>query len=173
MKLWGRRPFFFGLHFRIRGKSKKFEMKTRVCENFWTEGLFVFFTSSPFLFDPHRPGAPGGIPGPCPPKWLLVPPKRKLSPPSEDCAPKKLTGSGLRECKSSPKLVFFVDWQRISWRFFCIALVFGRKTAWISDFGRKIPRKIDEDLFFFLRSPVFGRKYRLNFRFRQEHSFQS
>ena len=43
------------------------------------------------------PGATGGIPGPCPP--------------SEDCATKKLTGSGLLECKSRPKtpeLVFTV-----------------------------------------------------------------
>ena len=31
-----------------------------------------------------------------PPKWLLVPPQTKTKPPpSEDCAPKKLTGSGL------------------------------------------------------------------------------
>ena len=65
-----------------------------------------------------RPGATGGIPGPCPHKWLLVPPQTKIAhPPSEDCAPKKLTGSGLLECKSRPKLVFFVDWHRILWRF--------------------------------------------------------
>ena len=71
MKRWGRRPFFFGPHFRICGKSqddyqnlwtflnwrpffflvftlgfvenrKNFEMKTRVCGNFWTENLLFF-----------------------------------------------------------------------------------------------------------------------------------
>ena len=40
-----------------------------------------------------------------------APPKRTLCPPSENCAPKKFTGSGLLECKSrpkTPKLVFTV-----------------------------------------------------------------
>ena len=49
------------------------------------------------------PAPRGGIPGLCPPKWLLVPPA------TEDCAPKKLTGSELVECKSrlkTPELVF-------------------------------------------------------------------
>ena len=94
----------------------------------------------------------GAVP---PPKWLLVPPKRKLCPPpSEDCAPKKLTGSGLLECKSRPKLVFaiaffvvFVDWHRISWHI------------------------LDEDLLFG-RSPVFGRKDRLNLWFRPENPLE-
>ena len=74
----------------------------------------------------------GGIPGQCPPKWLLVPPQTKIVlPPSEDCARKKLTVSGLLECKSKPKtsklgftalefvskncfFVIFVDSHRIS-----------------------------------------------------------
>ena len=75
----------------------------------------------------------------CAPQTKIVPP------PSEDCAPKKLTGSGLLERKSRSKLVFFVEWHQILWRFW------------------------DEDLFFW-RSPVIGRKKRLNFRFRQEKS---
>ena len=104
-----------------------------------------------------RPGATGGISGPCPPNWLLVPSQTKLCPPSEDCAPKKLTGSGLLERNSRSKLVFFVDWHRILWRFWDEDLFFfffgehlflAGKTAWISDFGRKIPCNFSEDLFF-------------------------
>ena len=107
-----------------------------------------------------RPGATGGmLPGRAPPQMTAC------APPSEDCGPKKFTGSGLLECKSRPKLVFFVDWHRISWHFWDENLFsfFGDhpfsagKTAWISDFGRKIPCKFGENLFF-LRSPVFGRK---------------
>ena len=44
--------------------------------------------------------------GTMPPKSLLVQPKRKLCPPpppSEDCAPKQLTGSVLLECNSRPE----------------------------------------------------------------------
>ena len=93
-------------------------------------------TTIVFVLSPD-PAPRGGITGPCPPKWLPMPPKRKLCPPSEECAPKKLTGSGLLEWKSRRKLVFFVDWHRISWRFW------------------------DEDLFFW-RSPVFGGKNCLN-----------
>ena len=35
-----------------------------------------------------------------------APPNKNCDPTSEDCAPKKLTCSGLLECKSRPKLVF-------------------------------------------------------------------
>ena len=87
-----------------------------------------------------RPGAPGGHTGAVPPQ------NKNCAPPSEDCAPKKLTGSGLLERKSRSKLVFFVDWHQILWRFW------------------------NEDLFFW-RSPVFGRKNRLNLRFRPENPF--
>ena len=92
-----------------------------------------------------RPGAMGGIPGPCPPKWLLVPP-------SEDFAPKKLTGSGLLECKSRPKLVFatgifvvFVDFMTfLGWRlFFWDQLFSAGKTAWIPDFGWIHPSNLE------------------------------
>ena len=65
-----------------------------------------------------RPGATGGHSGAVPPQMTAcAPPNGNCAPPSEDCAPKKLTGSKLPECKSTPKLVFFVDWHRISWRF--------------------------------------------------------
>ena len=53
--------------------------------------------------------------------------------------------------------------------FFLFYFIFGDhlflagKTAWISDLGRKIPCNFSEDLFFFLRSPVFGRKNPLTF----------
>ena len=47
----------------------------------------------------------------------------------------------------------------------------ARRTVWISDFGRKIRLNFVEDLFFW-RSPVFGRKNRLNFRFRPKKPSQ-
>ena len=100
-----------------------------------------------------------------------VPAQTKTVPPlSEDCALKKLTGSGLLECKLRPKLVFFVDWQRILWRFwdedhfFEDHLFSASKTAWICNFGRKIFCNFSEDLFFW-RSPVSGRKIPLNLCF--------
>ena len=88
----------------------------------WMIDYYVYYTTNTrgagiihhltSMIQGSRPGATGGIPGRAPPKWLLVPP-----PPSEDCATKNLTDSGLLECKSTPKLVFFVDWHRISWHF--------------------------------------------------------
>ena len=98
-----------------------------------------------------------------------APPNKNCAPPSEDCASKKFTGSGLLECKSRPRLVFF--WTDIGFH-----NAFGMKAFfWRSPvFGRKIPRKIGEELlFFFWRSPVFGQKDRLNFRFRPENPFES
>ena len=38
-------------------------------------------------------------------------------------------------------------------------------SVWISDFGRRTRLNFGEDVFFFLRSPVFGLKNHLNFRF--------
>ena len=58
-----------------------------------------------------RPGATGGIPGPFPPSnhcLCPLPPKQELYPPSEDCAPKKVTGSVSLECSSmleAPKIL--------------------------------------------------------------------
>ena len=99
------------------------------------------------------PAPRGGIAGPCPQMTACAPPNENYAPRGEDCALKKLTGSGLLECKSRPKLVFatvifvlFMDWHRISWHFWDDDLfLFGDhlfsagKTAWIPDFGRKIP----------------------------------
>ena len=87
--------------------------------------------------------------GRAPPKWLLVPPNENCAPQARTVsAPKKLTGSGLLECKSRPKLVFasgiFVNWHWISWQFGDEDLFFfgdhtfsAGKIVWISDFGRK------------------------------------
>ena len=75
------------------------------------------------------------------------------APQSEACAPKKLTGLGLLKCRLRPKLVFatgifviFLVWHRISWHFWDEDLFFfedhlfsAGKTAWITDFDRKIP----------------------------------
>ena len=135
----------------------------------------------------YRPSATGGAcRGRAPPNDCLCPPNENSAPPSNDCAPKKLTRSGLLKCKSRPKLVFatgifviFVDWHRISWHFgdedlffFGDHLFSAGKTARIPDFGRKISCNFSEDLFLW-RSPVFGRKSRLNSRFRPENPLES
>ena len=87
-----------------------------------------------------RPGTTGGIPEPCPSQMTAC------AFPSEDCALKKFTGSGLLECKSRPKtrklvlivlefaskncfFVVFVNSHRISWNFgdedLFIIIIFG------------------------------------------------
>ena len=79
-----------------------------------------------------RPDATGGIPRPCPPpKWLLVPPKRKMCPLSEDCAQKTLIGSWLLECKSSLRLQIGV--YRPYFRNFC-----GLTPDFIKLLGRRL-----------------------------------
>ena len=91
----------------------------------------------------------GGHTGAVPPQLAACAPLNETcAPPSEDCTPKKLTGLGLLERKSRHKLVYFVDWV---------------------DWHRILRRFWDKDLFFFWRSPVFGRKNRLIFRFRLEN----
>ena len=117
------------------------------------------------------------------------------APPSEDCAPKKLTGSGLLECKSRQKLAFFVDWTDIGFHdvfavktffyflFFWSSSVFGRKNRLNFRFRPANPSQFRwrpffcfffflEITFFFWRSPVFGRKNRLNLRFRPENPLE-
>ena len=112
------------------------------------------------------PAPRGCIPGPCPPNDCLCPPKRKLCPPpSEDYAPKKLTGSGLLECKSrseTPKLVstarifvIFVDSHRISYEtfrtntfFFGFHLRIREKSQEFRDDNRICGDFCTEDLFF-------------------------
>ena len=41
-----------------------------------------------------RAGATGGIPGPCPPKWLLVSPQMKIVPPKRGLWPEKINSLG-------------------------------------------------------------------------------
>ena len=80
------------------------------------------------LSQAQRYGVGGvGIPGPCPP--------------SEDCAPKKLTGSRLLECKSRPKIpqLVFIALEFVSKN--CVFVIFVNL--------RRISFKFwDEDLFF-------------------------
>ena len=134
-----------------------------------------------------RPSAPGGIPGLCPPNWLLeCPPNENCAPPSEDCAPKKLTGLGssgaqfegpnwwflwtdTRFCNVFGMKTFFVFWR---------SPVFGRKNRLKFRFPPENPISAGKSLeisvktFFFWRLPVFGRKNRLKFRFRPENSLK-
>ena len=49
------------------------------------------------------PAPRGSIPGPCPPNHCLCSAKREMCPPSEDCAPKKVTSSVPMECSSRPQ----------------------------------------------------------------------
>ena len=112
-----------------------------LCKKFFSEN---FCPVCDCLVQGRRHG--GAFRSRAPPSDCLCPPKQKLCPLSEDCAPKKLTGSGLLECKSRPKLVFgtrkfviFWDLHRISQNFW------------------------GEDHFFFWKSPIFGWKTRLNF----------
>ena len=127
------------------------------CELFWT-----------------RPGATGGIPGLCPPNDCLCPPKRKLCP--EEI-------NRLLESKSRPKLVFFEDWQRISWRLWDEDLFFLDITCFrpekMLEFaisgGKSFAISVNTFFLFcfvFWISPVFGRKKCLNLRFRAENPLQ-
>ena len=108
------------------------------------------------------PAPRGGIPEPCPPNGCLCPPKRGLCPEEIN----RLGGSG---AQIEAKLVFFVDWHRISWRFWDEDLFFfgdhlfsAGKTAWIFDIGRKIPWNYSED-FFFLEITCFRPEKPLEF----------
>ena len=96
-------------------------------------------------------------------KIVAPPPKRGL------CCPKEIYRLGATGVQIEAQIgVFFgltSDFMTfLGWRPF-----FLRSPV----FGRKIPCKIGEDLFFFRRSPVFGQKNRLNFRFRPENPFES
>ena len=99
-----------------------------VYDQWFAEILVSFYCINP------GPAPRGAFRGRAPPIDCLCPPKQKLCPPSEDCAPKKLTDSGLLECKSRPKtpklvvtalefvskncfFVIFVNLHRISFKF--------------------------------------------------------
>ena len=79
----------------------------------------TFFNVSRALCLAFRPSATGAFRGRAP-KSLLVPP-------SEDCAPKKLTGSVLLECKSSPETP----------KILLITLKFVCKNCFFADFAMK------------------------------------
>ena len=59
----------------------------------------------------------GAYRGRAPQLAACAPPNENCVPPCKDCAPKKITVSGLLERNSRPKLVFFVNWHWILWRF--------------------------------------------------------
>ena len=83
--------------------------------------------------------------------------------------PHKFSNSARKSLRISAKTFFFLFFF-----FFWRPAVFGRKTAWIFDFGLKKPLDFGEDLlfyFYFWRPPVFGWKNRLNFRLRPEKAF--
>ena len=97
------------------------------------------------------------------------PPNECLCPPSEDCAPKKLTGSRLLECKSRPnipKSVFtalefvskncvFVNLRRISFKFWDEDLFFWSSLQ-ISSKIAKILRRQPEFVEILGRRPFFS-----------------
>ena len=105
------------------------------------------------ISNPPRPSSTEGHSG-------TVPPKRKLCPPSEDSAPKKLTGSGLLECKSrpeTPKLVL-------------IALEFASKNCFFVVFvdAHRISCYFGEKTFLFLVFTVEFVENRKNFEMNEE-----
>ena len=102
---------------------------------------YRFFVGGTLLvYTKGRPGATGGILRPCPPQMTAcAPPKQKLCPP-----PKR----GL--CPEEINRLEATGVQ-IEAQIGGLHDVFGMKT------------------FFFWRSPVYGRKNRLNFRFRPEN----
>ena len=62
------------------------------------------------------PAPQGGIAGPRPyPNHCLYPTKRELCPPSEDCAPKKVTGTVPLECSSRPETPKILVIPQNSW----------------------------------------------------------
>ena len=91
------------------------------------------------------------------------------APPSEDCAPKKLTGSWLLERKSRSKLVFFVNWHQILWSFWDENLffffgehVFEKPLKILISAGKSLAISV-KTFFSFWRSSDFGRKIPLTF----------
>ena len=111
----------------------------------------------------------GAYRGRAPPNDCFCPPNKNCAPPSEDCAPKKLTGSGLLECKARPKLVLFVDWHRISWRFWDEDLFFMEITCFRPENPPEFPISAENSLaisvmtFFFLDITCFRPEKPLEF----------
>ena len=94
-----------------------------------------------------RPGATGGHPG-------AVPPKRKLSPPKRGLCPEEISRlAGCWSANRSPNLCLPLVFLYILWTKTGFHDIFGMKTFFFI-------------FLFFWRSPVFGRRNRLNSRFR-------
>ena len=101
-----------------------------------------------------NPAPRGAYRGRAPPNDCLCPPKRKLCPPKRGLCPEEINRSGLLDCKSRPKLVFFLE----------ITCVRPEKLLEFAISGEKF-LAISVKTFFFLRSPVSGRKILLNLCF--------
>ena len=89
-------------------------------------------------------------------------PNENCDPPSDDCASKKVTGSGLLKCKSRPKLVFascifviLVDWLRISW-YFGVEDLFFVLFLEITSFRPENPSEFQWRLVFFFGDHLFS-----------------
>ena len=86
------------------------------------------------------PAPRGAYRGRAPPKWLLVPPKRKLFPPKRGLCPEEINRIGATgvqiEAQIGDVFMTFLGWRPFS---FGDHLYSAGKTAWICDFGRKIP----------------------------------
>ena len=102
------------------------------------------------------PAPRGGIRGRVPQMTACAPQTKIVPPPSEDCAPKKLTGSGLLECKSWAKLFFFCgltpDYMTfLGWRPFILEITCFRpeKPLEFPISAEKYLRKSVKTFFFF------------------------
>ena len=119
--------------------------------------LVIFLKKNNNFCDLRTDQAPrGSIPGPCPPKWLLVPFKRKLCPPKRGLCPKEINRLGAAGVQIEAQ-IGICHWN---FRNFC-----GLTPDFMTFLGWKP--------FFFRKSPVFGRKNRFNSRFRPENPFES
>ena len=98
-----------------------------------------------------------------------VPPIQKLCPPQARTVPRRnLQARGYWSANRGPDWCFFLDWHRISWRFWDEGLFFGDH---LSSAGKSPAKSVKT--FFLRRSPAFGRKNRLNFRFRPKNPIES
>ena len=106
----------------------------------------------PFRAVQIRPGpAPRGrISGPCPPTNCLCSPNENCAPSSEDCAPKKLTGSVLLESKSRPETpnILIIALEFVSKNCFCLVFVDSPRNSW--NFAYIMGRRPFFFFFFFL-----------------------
>ena len=136
----------------------------------WMIDYYVYYTTNirgagiihhlMSMIQGSRPGATGNIPGRAPPKRKLCPPKRGLCP--EEINRLGATGVQIEAqigvfCGLTPDIMTFLGWRPF-FLFFRDHPFSAGKTAWISDFGRKIFCKFVENLFFFLEITCFRPK---------------